>query len=82
MCCLAQTEDVEGGQGDGDCLEDAPPVYEVVVSKPPPYEYLYESSHAPSCGEKDLEAGVGMSDDCIDSDLPTYSQVTQAPSPV
>ncbi|KAK8407636.1 hypothetical protein O3P69_002289 [Scylla paramamosain] len=76
-----QTEDVESGQG-GASSEDAPPIYETVVAKPPPYDCLYGSNHLPSCGGDDAEVEPGVSDGCSDSDLPTYTQAAQAPTPV
>ncbi|XP_063859425.1 uncharacterized protein LOC135100451 isoform X1 [Scylla paramamosain] len=78
---LTQTEDVESGQG-GASSEDAPPIYETVVAKPPPYDCLYGSNHLPSCGGDDAEVEPGVSDGCSDSDLPTYTQAAQAPTPV
>ncbi|XP_063859429.1 uncharacterized protein LOC135100451 isoform X4 [Scylla paramamosain] len=75
------TEDVESGQG-GASSEDAPPIYETVVAKPPPYDCLYGSNHLPSCGGDDAEVEPGVSDGCSDSDLPTYTQAAQAPTPV
>ncbi|XP_045131515.1 uncharacterized protein LOC123516302 isoform X3 [Portunus trituberculatus] len=76
-----QTEDVESGQGDASS-EDAPPIYETVVAKPPPYDSLYESCNLPVCGGDDEEAEPGVSDGSKDSDLPTYTQAAQALTPV
>ncbi|XP_045131511.1 uncharacterized protein LOC123516302 isoform X1 [Portunus trituberculatus] len=78
---LTQTEDVESGQGDASS-EDAPPIYETVVAKPPPYDSLYESCNLPVCGGDDEEAEPGVSDGSKDSDLPTYTQAAQALTPV
>ncbi|XP_045131514.1 uncharacterized protein LOC123516302 isoform X2 [Portunus trituberculatus] len=77
----SQTEDVESGQGDASS-EDAPPIYETVVAKPPPYDSLYESCNLPVCGGDDEEAEPGVSDGSKDSDLPTYTQAAQALTPV
>ncbi|KAG0724317.1 hypothetical protein GWK47_040824 [Chionoecetes opilio] len=76
-----QTDDAEVGR-DGSAPEDAPPVYDAVVSKPPSYEFVCGNPPDLSCWEDDAEAGVPMRDACTDCDLPTYAQVTQAPSPV
>lgn len=78
---LTQTENVETGQGDGSS-EDAPPIYETVVAKPPPYDCLYGSNPLPPCGGEDAEGEPGVSDGCSDTDLPTYAQAAQAPTPV
>ena len=79
---LSQTEDVEGGQEGGDAQEDAPPIYDAVVTKPPAYESLYEISFTSICGKDEAKVDQPIGDVCTDCDLPTYSQAAQTLTPV
>lgn len=87
-----QSEDAESGgdAGETSVTTDAPPKYDTVVGKPPPYSHLYTSAeacylpvyHTPQHTDGDTTLTSEEEETTRDTDPPPYSEVSKTIAPV
>ncbi|XP_053628663.1 uncharacterized protein [Cherax quadricarinatus] len=88
----SQSEDAESGgdAGETSVTTDAPPKYDTVVGKPPPYSHLYTSAeacylpvyHTPQHTDGDTTLTSEEEETTRDTDPPPYSEVSKTIAPV
>ncbi|XP_053628662.2 uncharacterized protein [Cherax quadricarinatus] len=92
MTHKTQSEDAESGgdAGETSVTTDAPPKYDTVVGKPPPYSHLYTSAeacylpvyHTPQHTDGDTTLTSEEEETTRDTDPPPYSEVSKTIAPV